>query len=144
MIVEYRSGDLMLASESYIAHGCNCNGIMGSGVARLIRGKWPMAYSAYREAYELEGLRLGTVIDVKCGDKTVLNMMTQQNFGSQPHRYVSYDAIASCFEWANERAPGSVIAIPRIGAGLGGGDWNVVSSVINSCTPDISVVVYDL
>ncbi len=36
-MITYKQGDLMKASETYIAHGCNAQGVMGSGVAKAIR-----------------------------------------------------------------------------------------------------------
>ena len=52
MDILYKQGDLTQAEEYIIAHGCNAQGKMGSGVAKAIRREFPQAYSYYRSAYE--------------------------------------------------------------------------------------------
>jgi len=39
----YRQGDLVMAVEPIIIHGCNAKGVMGSGVAKAIRAYYPDA-----------------------------------------------------------------------------------------------------
>lgn len=141
MIIKYIKGDLFAAPEKYIVHGCNCQGVMGGGVAAIMAKKFPKAYKEYAQLYNDKGLTLGHVQFVDCGTKIIVNMMTQDNYGTK-HRMVSYDAVADCFEWLN-RMNGQTFAIPKIGAGLGGGNWNIIEAIINESTPNISIYVYD-
>lgn len=150
MIVEYVKGDLLDAPYT-IGHGCNCQGVMGSGVAKAIREKFPKAYSRYRSSYENANykLHLGDIHFVNCNGKIIINMMTQDNYGRDGHKYVSYDAIHECFSFLDRmskdrRMSHEDIAIPKIGAGLGGGDWNVIAAIINSVTPNIRIHVYEI
>lgn len=57
------SGNL-LACTGILVHGCNCKGVMGSGVAAAIRNRWPDVYKAYREKFLHDGLRLGDAVVV--------------------------------------------------------------------------------
>lgn len=139
-------GNLLEATEPVIAHGCNCKGVMGSGVAKAIRAKWPNVFNEYRKKFETEGLRLGDTQLVKIGEgKYVANLMTQQRYGADGHRYVDYDAVRNCFKTLNTLiSPGIPIAIPKIGAGLGGGDWNTIKKIIKEEMPDREVAIYEL
>ena len=39
--------DLLNSPDRIIVHGCNAQGVMGAGVAKAIRTKYPEAYSNY-------------------------------------------------------------------------------------------------
>ena len=146
----YKKGDLLNAHEDVIAHGCNAQGVMGSGVAKAIRDKWPSAYDAYRETYETKGLHLGDVIMCQVGDKLIANCITQENYGRDGEMYVNYDAISKCIEnllTHCDRNAIESVAIPKIGAGLGGGDWLLIEGIIKEIQEQINtvkVVVYEL
>lgn len=142
MIITTRKANVLDFDEDFLAHGCNCHGVMGSGVAKAIRDKWPMVYKEYRAFYELNGLELGTVHHVAIPDgRGVFNSMTQFDFGTDT-RKVDYEAVASCFEGINNRIPGKTLAIPLIGCGLAGGNWRAVSAIIDSVTPDVDITLY--
>ena len=151
----YRIGNLIEADELIIAHGCNAKGIMGSGVAKAIRSAYPKAYYAYVKAYKSKGLSLGEIIWSFSENKIIANCITQESFGVDGKRYVCYDAIAKSFDEIDQymlmlKANNFVtknemmFAIPRIGAGLGGGDWEVISDIINETCQNSIPVVYDL
>lgn len=146
--MKIKIGNLLNASEDMIIHGCNDQGVMGSGVARAIRNKWPECYKTYHDYFRQNGLTLGEIVwYFSDSNKIIGNAITQHNYGRDGNRYVDYDAIGVCFEhiyqMANEYNIKS-IAIPAIGAGLGGGDWNKIKDIILSKMSDISVSVYIL
>ncbi|ESQ88967.1 hypothetical protein ABAC460_14395 [Asticcacaulis sp. AC460] len=49
MKIIYKTGDLLEAPERVICHGCNAQGVMGSGIAVPIRNRYPMVFKAYRD-----------------------------------------------------------------------------------------------
>lgn len=150
MKIQYIQGDLFATEHQYILHGCNSKGVMGSGVARIVRDRYPLAYERYT-VWCSKGFRLGTSLLVACGDKTIINAVTQQNYGKvaeqtgpNPVRYVSYDAVADIFAELEQLIPNTTIAMPLIGCALGGGNWSVVSAIIESSCKTIQPVVYQL
>lgn len=150
----YKTGDLLEAEEPIILHGCNARGVMGSGVAKAVRAKYPEAYDDYMAMHDGRGLKLGNVywtwLDYPTGLRIVGNAITQANYGRGGNQYVDYDAIKTVFLWTkdfithNDALPERPIAIPRIGAGLGGGDWDTIAEIIETTMDDIPVVVYSL
>jgi O-acetyl-ADP-ribose deacetylase (regulator of RNase III) len=148
MPVKYVTGNLLEAPETVIMHGCNAQGVMGSGVARQIRALHPIAYEVYREAYDTRtvverGLPLGSFSVAQDGDRTIVNAVTQEFFGRDPDVvYVSYDAITRlCESLAQDpRFAGVDIAIPRIGAGLANGRWEIIEGILARAL--VSFVVY--
>lgn len=156
MQIIYKTGDALAGPERFFCHGCNAQGVMGSGVAAQVRAQYPAAYDAYRQHYEREGLKLGDRISVG-GTKVIINAVTQEHYGRDPNRvYVSYDAIEKVIKGINAWAWGAehidsmrrvvgkpdVVAFPLIGAGLANGDWDIISKIIEEFSPDFQPVVY--
>lgn len=131
-------GNLLDVTEGHIVHGCNAQGVMGSGVALAVKNKYPQAYKDYVDEYNSVGLVLGNVYPTQVSDELFLwNAITQDNYGRDPRRFMSYDAIETCFakiqasidaDWHSDILP--EIHIPAIGAGLGGGNWEIIREII--------------
>ena len=147
MKIHYVTGDLFETECPIILHGCNARGRMGSGVAKIIREKFPKAYEEYRNRFENHGLVLGEVIFANCDGKIIANGITQSRYGQDGKRYVSYKAINTVVEAVNEYARMNEclqVAMPLIGAGLGGGSWTTISEIIEKRCVDVAPVVYTL
>lgn len=146
MKIIYKQGDLLECSESAIVHGCNAQGVMGSGVAKAIKEKYPEAYDTYKSVYETKGLDLGKVLICDTGTKVIFNAITQEFYGrSVKRRYVNYSAIEKAFRMINSVCKVSGIlhvALPKIGAGLANGDWNIIEKIIEKECTDVQPVVY--
>lgn len=137
MNLSYKVGNLIDATEDWIAHGCNARGVMGSGVARAIRIAFPQAHEDYRY-HHLQGLlRVGHIYIIDCHHPSqnrnvvIANCVTQFDYGREPGKqYASYDAIESCFNamamYCERFYKDHTLAMPKIGAGLGGGDWVII------------------
>jgi O-acetyl-ADP-ribose deacetylase (regulator of RNase III) len=144
MKIEYVKGDLLASRESVIAHGCNAQGVMGSGIAKSIRDMYPTAYSDYRAVYEAQGnkLHLGQIVTTRTLERTILNIISQEYYGRNPNVvYVSYDAIKKAILRINEM--GYVrVAFPKIGAGLANGNWETISEIIETNSDFTPVICY--
>lgn len=145
--IKQQRGNLFSVKQGHIVHGCNAQGVMGSGVALGVKNLYPGAYESYRIIHETQGLVLGQAYPWQAStDLLIWNAITQHGFGSG-RRYVSYDAIQTCFEEINrialdrrdEIAPH--IHIPLIGAGRAGGNWDIISAIIEN-TVDVSVTLW--
>ena len=143
-MIKYVKGNLLEATEPYIGHGCNAQGVMGSGVALAIKTKWPKAFDDYRREFDETGLELGSIINSPQPDgKIILNCITQNYYGRNALRYASYDAIDDCMVGLRNFGYDN-IAFPKIGAGLGGGSWEVIEAIINHRLIDRNVTIYCL
>ena len=88
MKIDYRVGDALLTDASFIIQGCNAQGVMGSGIAKLIRDVYPIVFTEYRDHYERYSLLMGEVVPVVVssvnyrsvwvGDRYILNGITQE------------------------------------------------------------------
>ncbi len=159
--IKYKEGDALLGYEQYFAHGCNAQGVMGSGIAKQVKEQYPEAFSLYRKVYEGQAnkLYLGQVIasisnDVQEKKKSkivIYNCVTQDKYGRDPTtRYVDYAAIETCMQFINEEFKSyynltrslTSVAMPMIGAGLGNGDWDIISKIIENTSIYFQPVIY--
>ena len=162
--INYIHGDLIeLAKEGkfdVIAHGCNCMSTMGAGIAPQMA----KAFGCDRFDMERRGrninklgnidystLVLGEDAMLNTGKNqylTVVNAYTQYNYGRNHSDGVSnpfdYEAFTMCMRKMNTVFKGKHIGLPKIGAGLAGGDWEKIEQIINCelylCT--VTIVTY--
>lgn len=150
-------GDILSLQSGILVHGCNCLGVMGAGIARLIKEKWPGVYKAYRQVHEQQGLYLGDVVAVGRPEwarphpgknrsvplhftapelppeLVVANAMTQDGVRQEAgERVVDYDALSAAFARIKlmARDTGMEVHFPLIGCGLAGGRWQDVAERI--------------
>lgn len=126
-MIEFVQGDVF--TEDAIAHGCNCIGVMGAGVAALVREKFPEAYEEYRDLCETKRFRLGVVHHWSNGDLHVFNLATQHDPGPFARLDAIEGAVASMITMA-DGAGVATIGMPRIGCGIGGLRWSEVRTVL--------------
>lgn len=153
----YKQGSILEAPEPYIVHGCNAQGRMGSGVAKVLMDRYPAVRDCYlekHEQYRADGVPfLGTVHTVKTGGPhLIFNAITQEFYGYDGGLYVSYEALEQCMNTINEAlAPGTEatgvpahVAMPLIGCGLAGGHWPTVAEIVERASTHFQPVVYTL
>ena len=130
-------GDILKIDRGIIVHGCNAQRVMGSGIALQIREQFPSAYMTYLKMPIIE---LGQISWCYINnDKIIVNLISQYLYGRTEARYVNYEAIAEGFERIKERFSPLLnlpICFPAIGAGLGGGDWEIIKTIIDRTIPD--------
>lgn len=137
MKIVTKTGNLLAVTKGHIVHGCNAMGVMGSGVALAVKNTYPKAFADYRKQYEgPDGLILGEAYASQVSEDLILwNAITQANYGTHK-RQVDYEAVARVFEdiqlgvedYSDVIVP--EIHIPMIGAGLGGGNWEIIREII--------------
>ncbi len=144
--------------QKIIAHIVNDVGKWGSGFVVALSRRNRIAEEAYR-LWHRNGMtgatpfRLGEMQMVNFADGVwVANMVAQHGvrydlFAPPAVRYDALrSALAKVADYAHRGLGASSVHMPRIGCGLGGGDWNVVEGVITETLLlyDVPVTVYDL
>ena len=135
-------GDLIdLAKKNefdVIIHGCNCFHTFGAGIAKIINKEFPEAFKADLTTKQGDLNKLGTISFATKGPLTIVNAYTQYKHwkekGEDPTTpLVNYDAVRKAFREIKHSFgnKGYKFGIPKIGAGLAGGDWGTIASIID-------------
>lgn len=163
-------GDLITLAKQgefeVITHGCNCLSNMGAGIAPQMA----KAFGVDKFEMELWGPNIQKLgcIDwqiMVLGENNIWNIEDHKNNRNEPtiavvnsytqFRYgrnhkdgiskpLDYEALALCMRKINYVFRGKHIGLPKIGAGLAGGDWNQIKKIIQTELKDmkVSVVIY--
>lgn len=126
MPIIHKTGDLFSTTAPVIAHGVNCRGAFGAGIACQMAKLYPSVKETYLS--DPKKWQLGTIQYCPIGRLTIANCFTQNRYGREG-KYANYAAIASCF-FKLLKGHSYDIAMPRIGAGLGGGDWRIIEELL--------------
>lgn len=128
-------GDLLIfAEDNYfdvIIHGCNCFCDMGAGIALSIKEKYPEAYEVDSKTVEGDRSKLGDYTLCQTDKFTIVNAYTQYHWDISLGINVDYDAIRSVMKKIKKDFPNKRIGYPLIGAGIAGGDWEIISKIID-------------
>jgi len=167
MIYQEIDGDLITLAKAgtfdVIAHGCNCHSTMGAGIAPQ------MARAFGCDRFQMERIgsdvnKLGNIDyqtfvigqfamwsteDAKNTanepELAVVNAYTQYNYGRNHSdgdaKPLSYEALTLCMKKINVVFRGKHIGLPKIGAGLAGGDWDLIKAIIQRELRDCKVTV---
>lgn len=139
-MIKILNGNLFDTDAEIICHQCNCQGVMGSGVAAEVKRRYPYVYMEYREYYMMGMLQLGNVVFSQTGNKgkqVIANILGQDKYG-QGRQYTDYTALRRCMKLIRKYAETRYdyrpikIAFPYgMGSVRGGGDWNTVYQIID-------------
>lgn len=146
-MIKHIKCDIFKSGAAVICHQVNCQGVMGSGVAKQIREKYPVVFNGYKTLCNQRSPEnlLGEAQFVEINDDTLLgvfNIFGQFAYGYDGKRYTNYNALrtalATVCDFMNAYFdPATTIAFPyKFGCYRGGGDWNVVYKMIEDVFGD--------
>lgn len=147
MEIVYKKGNLLDAQTNVIAHQVNCQGVMGSGVAKQIKEKWPDVFAQYNyHTTMLENACLGNCQMVQINkSQFVANLFGQRYYGRENLRYTSYDgiydALAKLQVYMDNRNCNSVAFPYKMSSDRGGADWNVILAMIESVFKNTNITI---
>ncbi len=147
-MVEYLKGDLVTAEREALVNTVNCVGVMGRGVALAFKRRFPANFKAYKAACEWGEVELGRMFVFETGElmpRFIINFPTKQHWRGRS-RLADIDRGLSALVTEIERRGIHSIALPPLGCGLGGLDWNDVKPRIHEALSrlrDIDALVFE-
>jgi len=145
--IKYIKGDLIRDAErdfDVIGHGCNCYCTFGAGIALGVKKSYPDAYAVDKASAFADKGKLGTYTEWSNDNITIINMYTQWDYKNSG-RSADYDAIRSCMKAMKSEFSGKKIGLPLVGAGLAGGDFDIIEKIIKEelINEDVTIVVWE-
>jgi len=151
--ISFRVGDATVPignGNKIITHICNDRGRWGKGFVLALSKRWREPAQAFKAWFkEANGFELGAVQFVQVASEVwVANLVAQHGLRAQSGTpRIRYEALRMCLKKVAEKAKelNATIHMPRIGCGLGGGEWTLVEPIIvkTLSEEDIEVTVYD-
>jgi len=146
-MIETCTGDLFQSDAEAFVNTVNTKGVMGGGIALQFKQRYPDMYRKYRNACENDEVRVGFMHIVYWGGvpEYIVNFPTKDHYINPSE--MSYITTGLEDLVGQVRGLGiKSIAIPPLGCGLGGLDWNIVRPLIVEAfesLPDVRVLLYE-
>lgn len=154
MAVVIKEGNVFDSDAKIICHQVNCQGVMGSGVAKEVRERYPKVYEEYHIYCEsnkdcperMLGVAQMVPVDDK-GSRWIVNCFGQNGYGYDGKQYTSVGALFEAFKEVAKiaKASGVKVAMPYgIGCVRGGAKWLLVKEIIDFTFKDVDVELWRL
>lgn len=147
-MIKIVNGNILNAKENIIGHQVNCIGVMGAGLAKQIRNKYPVVFKEYKKFVDSQSNKynlLGAQQLVSISEqKYISNLFGQKGIGrfQQQSDYEALESSLTKLLYLAETSNLSVALPHGVGCGLAGGDWDIVYEIIDKVFQDYGVTLY--
>jgi len=148
-MIEFKTGDILTEDAEALVNTVNCVGIMGRGVALKFKEAFPENFKAYALACRRQEVLPGRMFVFETGQLTnpryIINFPTKRHWRGKARIEDIDKGLEALVAQVRSRRIRS-LAIPPLGAGLGGLDWAVVRPNIERAflaLPDVRIVVFE-
>ena len=132
-MLEFRRGDLFQCGADALVNPVNCVGVMGRGLAKQFRDRFPENYREYHAACNSGALVPGRLLVTERDGmpRYIVNLPTKRHWRDQSRPQDVASGLVKLAEFIAEH-PGITVAVPALGAGLGRLSWREVRPLIES------------
>lgn len=136
-MIEFTKGDMFKVPVDARVNTVNCAGVMGAGVALAFKKRYPEMFKDYEHACRAGSVRPGNLHIWKSleGD-WIINFPTKRDWQDRSRYEDIRSGLDALRTYLREQGPISV-ALPALGCGHGGLDWNLVSAMIKDKLGDL-------
>jgi len=148
-MIEHTSGDILATDAEALVNTVNCVGVMGRGIALQFRKAWPDNFKAYAAACSRQEVQPGRMFVFETGrlpnPRFIINFPTKRHWREKSRIEDIEAGLSALVDVVRQRGIRS-IAIPPLGAGLGGLDWALVRPRIERAMaqlPGVRVLLFE-
>lgn len=147
-MIKYVSGDIFQSKCEAIVNPVNCIGVMGAGLALAFKERYPENFDAYKKACETKELHLSKSFFFELtspeNPKWIINFPTKQDWRNPSKiAWIRFGLLRLAKELVSRNIKS--IAIPKLGCGKGGLEWDEVRPILESklnSLPDVLIEIY--
>lgn len=147
-MITYRTGDMLSANVQALVNTVNTVGVMGKGIALQFAERYKENLRQYKQACKSGELQPGILLVVQDrdihGDRTIINFPTKKHY-RHPSKYEYIETGLKALTKVVRELSIKSIALPPLGCGNGGLDWQVVKEMIQRHLDSLEteVIVYE-
>lgn len=148
-MIELKQGDILRVDTEALVNTVNCVGVMGRGVALQFKKAFPENFKAYKAACDRDELQLGSmfVYDLcrLVNPRYIVNFPTKRHWKGKSRLEDIESGLKALVQEVHRLGIHS-IAVPPLGCGLGGLEWNEVRLRIEQAfedVPDVDVLLFE-
>lgn len=140
--MKFKTGNIFDSDAEALVNTVNTIGVMGKGVALQFIERFPTNFKLYAAACKKEEVEIGkmfiTATNSLLNPKWIINFPTKKHWidkSSYSFIELGLDDLVGQIENLDIKS----IAIPALGAGLGGLDWDTVKTIIENTLHDLNI-----
>ena len=148
-MIEFTQGDILKTEADALVNTVNCVGVMGRGIALQFRKAYPENFKAYKKACDAKQVQPGTMFVHDLNSlylpRYIINFPTKRHWKNKSQIEDIQAGLEDLVTVVRDRQIRS-IAIPPLGCGLGGLDWEQVRELIIDAfqsLPDVKVLLFE-
>lgn len=148
-MIEHKTGDILAEDVEALVNTVNCVGFMGRGISLQFKKAWPENFKAYAAACRRQEMQPGRMFvfetDRLTNPRYIINFPTKRHWRGKSRMEDIEAGLKALVAEIRQRRILSV-ALPPLGAGLGGLDWAEVRPRIERAMrdlPDVRVIVFE-
>lgn len=145
MLELIEKGNIFNSSCEFLVNPVNCVGVMGKGLALEFKNKYPLNFEVYKKACDNASFNIGNLLIVYENNKFIVNFPTKKHWRNKSDLEfikIGLEELKVAIKEFNIKS----IALPKLGCGLGGLDWNEVFDLIkdfhNSIEDNVLVQIF--
>lgn len=143
-MITYCQGDLLAADVDALVNAVNTVGVMCKGIALAFKTRFPANYQAYAAACQRGEVATGRVFVTETqallGPRWIVNFPTKQHWRDPSRLEWVQSGLQDLRRFLLAQGVQSV-ALPALGAGLGGLGWPAVRAEIEAALGDLNTIV---
>lgn len=145
-MIEITTGDILQSKADALVNTVNTQGIMGKGIALRFKEAFPNNFKVYVENCKKGLLEPGKILavwdnNITLGRKLIINFPTKKNWRN-PSRYEYIEKGLKALREFLDKEKIKSVAIPPLGCGQGGLDWEKVKEIIEAELNGLQTHVY--
>ena len=147
-MIHYAHGNVLKAQAEALVNTVNEIGVMGKGIALMFRETFPETSRAYERAAKAGEIRVGRMFvtenrDLLGGPRWIIHFPTKKHWRHPSKLGWIREGLRDLVRVVNERQIGSV-ALPPLGCGSGGLDWELVRREIAAAAEEVPRVDFQV
>lgn len=145
-MLHYITGNILESKAEALVNTVNTQGVMGKGIALQFKKEFPANFRKYEEACKSKTFKIGDLLvteesSLHAGKKIIINFPTKTNWRLPSEYSYIETGLAKLVNVIAEKQIKSV-AIPPLGAGNGGLDWQKVKSILNKYLSELDTEIF--
>jgi O-acetyl-ADP-ribose deacetylase (regulator of RNase III) len=148
-MIELTQGDILKADAEALVNTVNCVGVMGRGIALQFRKAFPENFKAYEAACKARQVQPGKMfthdLNRLYNPRFIINFPTKRHWKGKSRIEDIQSGLTDLTNFVQQQQLRSV-AIPPLGCGLGGLNWEEVRLLITEAfqsVPEVAVLLFE-
>lgn len=139
-MITFTNGDMFSINANCLVNTVNCVGIMGAGVALAFKQRFPIMFEDYKKACDLGEIKPGKLHIWENSETIIINFPTKRHWRNKS-RYEDIKLGLDALRVFLNSRPNLKVALPALGCGHGGLDWQIVSAMIEKELSEVNAEI---